>query len=211
MTEYPSNSHKAAATPPASTREPLAPIVTGPVITSKPSLGRRFKDAFTGQDGRTVAVTVLWDVIVPAGKDMIRDAGNEALERLLYGEARGRRTTRDIVGSNLAQRVRYDRPGWMQDPRERQQPRQQTNPTRGRISIDDITVSDRYVADAVIDRLHALIQNYGQATVADLFDLVGKTGEYTDEKFGWRSMEGARPHRVSDGYRLELPRPTQLD
>ena len=215
MDEYPGNSRQTPKKMPEKSEAPKQEqITTGKVIVKKPGLGKRFASAFTGDDGRSVMSHVLWDVLVPAAKDMDADAGREAIDRALYGESRGRsaRTNYNSVGSTLASRVNYNRPGFMQDPRERQQePSSRTVTTRGNVSINDIILASRVEADEVISRMQSLTIQYGRATVADLFDLVGVTGQYTDEKFGWLNMDGARPHRTRNGYLLDLPNPVQLD
>lgn len=219
MSEFPGNSHKAEepeAKAPANDRASRPEqVTTGRVIVKKPSLGKRFKGAFVGEDGRSVATHVFWDVIVPMTRDLIADAGREALDRAIYGESRrggssSRQTNYNSVGSTLASRVNYGRPALMTDPRDRSNAPRPSPQTRGRINIEDIVLEHRVEAERVIDSMAALIGRFHQATIADLYDLVGVTGEFTDENFGWLSMEGARPHRVADGYRLDLPRVTQL-
>ena len=49
------------------------------------------------------------------------------------------------------------------------------------------------------------------ATVADLYELVGVTGEYTDNKYGWDSLGSASVTRVRGGYLVDLPRTRLLD
>ena len=56
-----------------------------------------------------------------------------------------------------------------------------------------------------------LCETYGQVTVADLYDLVGISGSFTDNNYGWTDMREASVRRVRDGYILSLPRPRQLD
>ena len=51
-----------------------------------------------------------------------------------------------------------------------------------------------------------LIDMYGQVSVADLYDLVGKTCEHTDNKYGWTNIRNAEPVRVRDGYLLKMPK-----
>lgn len=220
MEEYPRNSMKKPTAVPdgglSKDPEKMEQVTTGRVILKKPSLGRRFKDAFTGEDGRSVMTHVVWDVMVPAGKDMLYDAGQEAMGRLLGIESRrrgysGGPINYSSIGSTLASRVSYNRPGFMQDPREKPRPQTALNTTHGRIQIQDIILETRAEADEVIRRLEILIEQFGRAKVADVFDLVGKTGEWTDEKFGWYSMAGARPQHTGQGYLLDLPRVTQLD
>lgn len=221
--EFPSNTVNKTV-PKTGERKPLEQVTTGKVIVKKPSLGKRFRAVFVAEDGRSVGYHVLWDVAIPAVKDLLYDAGQEALGRSLGidtrgGARRGGPINYNALGSTLASRVNYNRPGFMTDPRDRQQQAQQAqkavapgrNITLGKVSIDDILVASRIEADEVIGRMYNLVERYGRVTVADLFDLVGVTGEYTDENFGWVDLTGARPHRQGQGYRLDLPRPIQID
>jgi hypothetical protein len=223
--EFPSNTVKKTE-PKTGERQPLEKVVTGKVIVKKAGPGRRFRAIFVGEDGRNVASHVLWTVAIPAIKDLLYDAGQEALGRSLGIDTRGARRSGNIgpfnynqIGSTLASRVNYNRPGFMTDPRDRQQQAQPApkagtpgrNVTLGNVTIDDIICPSRIEAEDVINRMYALVERYGRVTIADLFDLVGVTGEYTDENFGWVDLTGARPHRQGQGYRLDLPRPIQID
>ena len=51
-----------------------------------------------------------------------------------------------------------------------------------------------------------LIDTYGQVSVADLYDLVGKSCNYTDNNYGWTNLRNAEPVRVRDGYMLKMPK-----
>ena len=222
--EFPSNTVKKAA-PKTGERQPLEQVTTGKVIVKKAGPGKRFRAIFIGEDGfRGTATRVLWDVIIPGAKDLLFDAGQEYLGRSLGIDTRGARRGNSLfnynnIGSTLASRVNYNRPGFMTDPRDRQQQAQPApkagppgrNVTLGNVTIDDIICASRIEADDVIGRMENLVERYKRVTVADLFDLVGITGEYTDENFGWVDLTGARPHRSGQGYRLDLPRPIQID
>ena len=52
---------------------------------------------------------------------------------------------------------------------------------------------------------------YGTVSVADLYDLVGISGNYTDNKYGWTNIRNAEPIRVRDGYMLKLPKALPLN
>ena len=56
-----------------------------------------------------------------------------------------------------------------------------------------------------------LIETYGQVTVGDLYDIVGITGEHTDELYGWLNVGTAKAERVRDGYLLRLPKALPID
>lgn len=211
MSEYPSNAKKASV--------PLKPeikkITTGPVILKKKGLGDRLKEAFVGEDGKSVFQHVLWDVLIPSAKDMVADAGIEAINRSLYRDGRGGRRSvmtnyaaRSAV-STMASKVNYSTSSLIRDPRDK--PRTQTPaPTQGRVDFQDVILSTRVEADSVIMKLNEFIEQFEQAKVADLFELLGVTSEWTDERFGWTDLSGARPRKVLEGYLLDLPNPIQL-
>ena len=56
-----------------------------------------------------------------------------------------------------------------------------------------------------------LIETYESVSVADLYDLVGKPCNYTDNKYGWTNIRNVEPVRVRDGYILKLPKAMPID
>jgi hypothetical protein len=53
--------------------------------------------------------------------------------------------------------------------------------------------------------------DYGQASISDLYELVGITANFTDNKWGWTDLRSSSVSRARDGYLLNLPRPILLD
>ena len=62
--------------------------------------------------------------------------------------------------------------------------------------------------------LKELINDYGKATVKDLWDLIGVTPDSDDDKTGWNNLDDARifpvEHRGKCCYCLELPNPVAI-
>ena len=56
-----------------------------------------------------------------------------------------------------------------------------------------------------------LIDTYGVASVADLNDLIGISGDYTDNKYGWTNVKAGEVMRVRDGYVIKMPRAVPID
>lgn len=219
MEEFPSNSQRGreAKTRPAPktgpSREPkkIDQVTQGEVIRRKKPLGKRFKETFFGGDAKGVWGYVTMDVLIPAAKDMIADATTQAIERMVFGEARQRRGFRSSPGH-----VRYDgysRPGSYNSPPWRAEPRRDVSP-RGRAThdFDEIILDSRGEAEQVIDLLLEIVREYNQATVSDLYQLVGITSAYTDQKYGWTDLRGANVQHIRGGqYLLNLPKPEPLD
>lgn len=208
---FPTNSHKAKAEntrPDAEAREKIKPIVVSPVTRRRKPLGKRISEVFTGGDTRGVFSYVLLDVLVPAAKDMVSDAVSQGVERMLFGEVRSRRSSaRDRPNNGYVSYNRFS--GSRPDPREEQ--RSISRRARSQHNFDDIVLGTQAEATEVVDALFELVGTYGVAKVADLYDLVGVTSVFTDEKWGWSDIRGIGSTRVRDGYLLDLPRPEPLD
>ena len=59
--------------------------------------------------------------------------------------------------------------------------------------------------------MDGMLETYGVVSVADMYDLVGITCNYTDNKYGWTNLRNAEPVRVRDGYMLKLPKAGPID
>lgn len=210
--DYPSNSHKAREGDAAPREDKkVEKIVVGEVTRRKQPLSRRLAETFVGGDARSVWSYVVFDVLVPAAKDMIADAGSQAIERTLFGDSRpsGRRPGRR--GGSPSGYVSYNQ--FSRRDSERADPRGRDLDRRARANhdFDDIILATRAEANEVIDRLYDLIAQYDQATVADLYELVGITANHVDQKWGWTEMHGVAATRMRNGsFLLDLPRPEPL-
>lgn len=210
--DYPSNSHKAREQEEAPREDKkIDKVVTGQVTRRKQPLGRRLADTFVGGDARGVWSYVLFEVLVPAAKDMVADAAGQAVERTLFGETRGggrRPGFRRGGGQNgyVSYNTFSRRESERADPRGRDMSRR----ARSSHDFDEIILATRAEANEVIDRMFDLVSQYEQATVADLYDLVGISSSFQDHKWGWTDIRGAGATKIRGGYLLDLPRPEPL-
>ena len=178
-------------------------VVTGTVKTKKKSKFGRFMGDIVSEDAKNVKSYVFGEVLIPAIKKAISDIVTDGIDIILYGESRrggSRRSTADRV----SYRNYYDRPRT-----DRMNERQAI--MAGSYSYDDIILSSRGEAEDVLARMDELIETYGLVRVADLYDLVGLTGNYTDNKYGWTNIRNADIVRVRDGYMIKMPRAMPID
>lgn len=206
--EYPSNSQSKQPRETPEKKEPIARVTQGSVVRKKKGLGRRFSETFMGGDARNAGSYVMFDVLLPAMRDMITDTVTMGVERMVYGEARPRGRYRGSSGGGLSGHTPYNRmsAGLRPDPREGGMSR------RGRAThnFDEIVLDTRVEAEHVVDQMFHLLQKYGQVTITDLYDLVGETAAYTDNKWGWTELQGTDIRRTRDGYLIKLPPPIDL-
>lgn len=182
-------------------------VTQGTVTTRKKSLGRRFFDIFIDENVSDVKTYLVYDVLVPAIKENIADLINSAVGMLFFGEA-SRRVVRRNNGNGNS-KINYG--GYFNGGS-----RTERMPSYGRSRIahnfDDVVFETRADAELVLDGLMDILQEYKQVSVADLYDLAGKSTEFTDNKYGWIELRGARvvgsPTR---GYIIDLPRCVTLE
>ncbi len=179
----------------ADERKRVEKVVRGKVKSRKRNEIRKFADVFIPEDMENVKSYILMDVVVPAIKKAISDT----IDTFLYGESGSGK--RHSSASKISYGKYYDK-----NDRPAHTPR-----TRGRYDYDDIILDNRGEAEEVLIRMDELIDTYGLASVADLYDLVGKTCEYTDNNYGWNDIRSAAVVRVRDGYLLKLPRALPLN
>jgi hypothetical protein len=184
-------------------------VTSGEAIRKRKSLRRQFSETFVAGDAKGAARYVVLDVLLPAAKDMIVEAGAQGIEKLIYGDSRRRGSIRPQVG-NLGY-VAYNRYAAQQSHPPTSPQRAMSRQARARHNFDEIILDERSEAEEVIDRLFDLVIRYESATVADLYELVGLASTHTDHKWGWTNLQGAGVSRVRGGYLLDLPEPESLD
>src|SRR5580765_3041556 len=204
--DFPSNSETSKKGVPNGKN--ISPVVSGGAVRRKKSLRKQFKETFVAGDARTAIHYVLFDVLLPAAKDMVVEAGSQGIEKLIFGESRRRGSTRPQAGPTGY--VSYNRYA-MDQSRQTGPQRAMSRQARARHNFDEIVLDQRSEAEDVIDRLFDLVSRYESASVADLYELVGLTSVHTDNRWGWTDLTGAGVSRIRGGYLLDLPEPEPLD
>lgn len=203
--EFPSNSETSKKGAPNAKN--ISPVVSSGAVRRKRSLRKQFKETFVAGDARTAIQYVLFDVLLPAAKDMVVEAGAQGIEKLIYGDSRRRGSTPPQSGpyGNIAYN-RYSSASRLPGPE-----RAMSRRARARHNFDEVVLDQRSEAEEVIDRLFDLVSRYESASVADLYELVGIAASHTDNKWGWTDLSGAGVSRIRGGYLLDLPEPEPLD
>lgn len=169
-------------------------IISGTAKTKKNNT-RNFFETFLAEDAANIWDHIKYDVIIPSFKKALYDIVVNGLDMSLFGGRGGKRSTADKVSyRDYSTSSRRD---------DRSYTRSRT--TSG-YSYDDIILETRGEAEAVLSRMDEIMEEYEIVRVADLYDLVGVTGEHTDNKYGWTNIRNAEIERVRDGYRIKMPR-----
>lgn len=180
----------------ASGEEKRAEKVVQGRVTVKKNEMRRLTDVFISEDVSKVKDYIIHDVLIPTFKETIYNIVVNSLDISLFG-GRGSGSKRSV-----ADRVSFRDYNGV----SRKDDRTCSTRTNSGYSYDDITLSTRGEAEAVLSRMDEIMEEYDVVRVADLYDLVGVTGEHTDNKYGWTNIRNAEVIRVRNGYRIKMPR-----
>lgn len=209
--EFPGNRRSPAPEP--AKKKNIERIVETTVVRRKQPIGKRFANLFVAGDSHSVGQYVFFDVLLPALKDTLVDAVSQGVERMIFGEVRPttRRSGFSNVGHIAYNRFAQNRVGG---------PPRDNNPVgrpgisrqaRATHNFDDILLNTRHEGEEVLATMHDMLTRYETISVSDLYEMVGETPNFTDEKWGWVDLTGASVSRTRDGYLLNLPRPEPLD
>ena len=81
--------------------------------------------------------------------------------------------------------------------------------------VDDLLFATHAEAELTLDRMYDLLRDYETVSIADLNSLLGRSSSFTDQKWGWTSLQGSRIFKNlggrNRGYILELPRVVPID
>lgn len=192
MEKYESNSHKSKENKAnLESREKLEKVVSGTVKTKKKSGFRKFFSNVVSEDVTNIKSYIVRDIVIPSVKKALSDT----IDMILYGDTRRNRSN----ASKISYRSFYDR-GY-DEPRTRMD-----SGTRSVYNFDDIILESRGEAEEVLSRLNDLMDTYGIVCVADLYDLVGISCDYTANKYGWTNVRNATVERTRDGWMLRMPK-----
>ena len=195
MENYPSNSHKA--------REEVAEkkvekVVSGKTSTKKKSGIRKLSDTFLSEDVSNVKSYIFSEVLLPAAKKLVSDIVTNGTNMLLYGEIKNKKGN--------SSKVSYSR---YYDDRSRDY---RSPVVRNNFDYDEIIFETRGDAEAVLDAMYDILNQYKVVSVAELYDLASiTTHNYTCNNYGWIDLRGSSVVRVRDGYLLKLPRALAID
>lgn len=170
-------------------------IVNGKV--KKKSEAHKLANIFISEDAGNVGSYIFTEILVPAIKKAISDVFTNGIDMLLYGESRSKKKNQ----TSVSYKNYYERDNRDERYSERKRP----------YNYDEIVIDNRGEAEEVLARMDELIDVYGTVSVADFYELVGASGSYTDNKYGWTNIRDARVVRTRDGYIVKLPRAVPLN
>lgn len=190
--DYKSNSNKSKQEQKQPEKK-VEKIISGSAKAKKKSEVKKLTDVFISEDICNVKSYIRNDIIVP----IVKKAISETVDVILYGESGN--SKKKSPASRVSYRSYYE-------DRDDNRRRDYGSIRRSNYDYNDIVLENRGDAEEVLIKLDELIDVYGSASIADLYDMVGMSGSYTDNRYGWDKPGVGSVVRVRDGWLLKLPK-----
>lgn len=191
----------------ATTQKPsekkIEKIVTGNVTIKKKSAFAKIRDMFIAEDADKVGNYIMMDVLVPSIKRAIVDIIKSSAD-MIFG-------TKGSQKSNGSTYTYGGTPYVSYSSQSSKQKSETINSAKSQYEVGDFIFENRKDAEDVLDKLDEIISAYGQASVADLCEMVNAPYDFVANKYGWKNIHDAVPIRVPDGYSLRLPKSMPLE
>lgn len=202
INSLPSNSHKSKEQEKQYSKpeKKIEPVVSGKAVVKKRTGITRLADVFLPEDVDSVKTYIIFDILIPKIKSGIHDIVSEAWDSFCGISGRsGSRGTASKVSY-----VSYD--NYSRD-------KQPENPRRSGVNYEEIVFPTRGDAESVYDRMAELCDTFNAVSVADMYELADVPNDnYTLNKYGWTSMEGAQVIRLSGGgFAIKMPKARPFD
>ena len=173
-------------------------VYSGEVVQMPKSFMQRFAELFFAgaEDPRTIRTYIIEEVIVPNIKETFMDIVSNVLDMVLRTDRhRGDSYNKMYKGPSASS------PSINSDNRQAVQKK----------SVNNLVFENRWAAEEVLNEMGKVLNTYPVISVADLYELLGQASDYTDNKYGWKTLNGAYIQRGRGGYKLCLPNPVRLD
>lgn len=181
-------------------RESRAPVAKG--RKREKSELEKAASSFFAEDIKTVRNSVIEDVIIPRVKKLFSESIKTRVDIFFYGKS-----TPTPTGSNISSRIRYNTVSKNRPAYSGYSQRQSYDYGEVILPYPKYTREDR---ENIVRLLDDIINTYGCAKVADLYEFRDIPTEHTDFKYGWTDIRGYSISRTgygSDaGWLIKMPR-----
>ena len=213
--EYPSNSNNKRLNPGVPISEPARKLSAAAEIESSRAInpvakGRLKKDSTAKKvaksmikvDGHQIKDFVFGEVLIPTLKDAVYKIVTNGLSMVLFDRVDGPKGSRsDLSGT----RISYS--GYYRGDSPRESRSDRYSRRESFVPDGQIVYTTRQEAEDIIDGMADIIDQYGQVSIADMYDLSDVSAPpHTYNRYGWRTVRDFYTRHTADGWVIVTPR-----
>lgn len=189
--------------------------VPGIIENYREPLMNRIIGAVFANDFKTVATSIVSEVIIPKTKDILADIFIGGIQKAIYGDSSGPTTYYSGYSSGPGRKASYD--GYYKNGYH--PPVETSAPVK--VHWDRIVFPDRESAVRLLSYLKDDLRRYqGGVSVLEMYDYVTEideelgaqiNSEFPDNNWGWTNLDKVQIVSVPRGYWVKFPRPERIN
>ena len=184
-------------------------VVTGNVTVKKKGFFKKFKNSMISEDANSVGGYVVSDIVIPMVKDLVYNSIRGALDMILWGGSSvGKRGRKNVPYNSLNDGGTYHYNGSSNSSNNVSHNKQKMNDY---YNISEVMFDTRRDAEAVLETLRMVLEEFPSVSVAEFYDTLGQTAPHTTYKYGWTSLIDADVRSCRDGYYIDCPAPKLIN
>lgn len=208
------NSYKSKEINPVQNKDDkVTPVISkSAVVSTKKSLGQKFKDAFIAEDAADIKSWLVQDILIPGVKNTVIDM----LSMLFFSKSGGGRRNSSYsfyrptygYGGSASYASYYN--GQYNTANNR--PQQQGYVSRNtKVDYRDIVLERRDDAERVVNEMRGRISEFGAVSVAAMLDMMEITSDFNDNNWGWTHPNQIGIRRVVNGWLIDVSEAEPLE
>lgn len=190
-------------------KEKLTKLVQGDAKIRKKGLINRLVTSVVGPEGLPgIGTYVNEEIVLPAIKNIIVDAVTSGINMVMYGDSKPAGRSNSYSGRGRQAPYRPNTNYTSRYTNHQPEPVETRAPVRrGGHGVEEYLIEDRFDAAHVLSTLTENADRYDSVSVADYYDLIGVSSQYTDNTYGWTIDVIGQTNivPVRGGYILKFP------
>jgi len=190
--------------------EPTGKTIKGRAVKKELTFGEKLKRSFVKEDIKDVGDFVIFDVLIPGIKRSVFDMIVGSISQMLgvpynYDDIRRRSTGYSSLSSRTGDDRRYRDYTMARGRRDESRNRDKLRYDRFRVT--DVVFEYKEDAESLLEQMIDICDTYNWFSVFDFYDKAGivEGNDYTNNDYGWHSVDGASIRFDGTGYVIVLP------
>lgn len=173
------------------------------VTKRKKSIWKKGVGLIVSEDANTIGGFIVNEVVVPAIKNLLYDSVVGTAGILFNG---GTKKPKKSIFSSSNSQYEYRSYDAIYKEKDRPSVKDVSDKYRGKIDVEDLIFGTSGEAKEVLEILCDRAEEYGVASVQDLYDLLNiGSAPSISTKWGWTDLSSAKIKNCREGYLLDLP------
>ena len=170
-------------------KDPKKIIDQNDLVVSKKTRAKNFLSNFIKRDFEDIRDYIVYETLIPG----LKEGFLSAIEFILTDKVNGKKHYHSDREDYRKYYNKSEKRSYRREQKENEN-----------CDYREIVIKRRDPAEQVVDNMRDRIEEYGYATVADLYRITGYASSYVDNNWGWEDPREIGIRRVKEGFLINV-------